>query len=288
MKKILNSLWDKISHVFDIFNSVRIIDNPAINLALKIGILLVAFLIIKAVFKSFFGSSAQPPKPTGTPPKPANTTPKPTSTPPKPANTTPKPLNTPPKPISTPAPKTIDECASQDDLKFQMDKAEEEIISTIQKNKQQIADTLKKANQDIDLSWLDSCNRILRIANTLDHNLTYYAHKNLEMSKFHYYTHLHFRSMIAADFVHREYKKIDQSFTEINRFIVRMKPTPTFYGDYKNFIHSQKNQIKSIRNLSLNRLHSMNHQTEILRDKIGKECGKRGYEWWLERKKHDK
>lgn len=161
-------------------------------------------------------------------------------------------------------------------------------ISTIQKNKRQIADTLKKANQDIDLSWLDSCNRILRIANTLDHNLTYYAHKNLEMSKFHYYTHLHFRAMIAADFVHREYKKIDQSFTEINRFIVRMKPTPTFYGDYKNFIHSKKNQIKSIRNLSLNRLHSMNHQTEILRDKIGKECGKRGYEWWLERKKHDK
>lgn len=258
LKNIINNIWNKIhdfwSMIYDLFDSIVIIDNSIANLVLKIGIILFVLIILKAIINSIFkplgGNKPGPPLPPG------------------------------------PSPRTIDECISQEDIKFQLDKAEEEILNAIQRNKQQIADTLRKANQAIDVSWLESCNKVLRVSNTLDNNLAYYAKKNLEMSKFQYYAHLHFRSMIAADIVHREYEKVDRSYTEINRFIVNMKSNQRFKGSYKAQIHEQKDQIKLIRKSFLDRVHHMNHETAVLRDKIGAECGKRGREWWLERTRH--
>lgn len=262
MKKIINNIWDKMIYIYDIFNSIKIISNPTANFAIKIAVLLIGFLIIRAVLKSIF----RPKTDTYYPPiQPELKQPK----------------------QYTPTLKTIDECISEDDLKFQMAQAEEEILNVIKKNKEEIKDTLRKANQTIDTSWLDSCNKILRVSNTLNNNLTYYGHKNLETSKFQYYANLHFRSMIAANIVYSEYEKIDKSFTEINNFIVRMKSHPEFRGNYKTQVHGQKDQIKSIRNLSLNQVHSMNHETAILRDKIGSECGERGRKWWIDRKRHE-
>lgn len=263
MKTIINNLWNQIIHIYNLFNSIKIIANPIVNFTLKIVIVLLVFMIVKTILKNIF----KPKKNTYHPYEPVR----------QPA--------TPQKPSF--APKTIDECISQEDLEFQLDKATKEIINTIQKNKQQIVDTLKKANQRIDVSWMESCNKILKISNTLDNNLAYYAKENLESSKFQYYAHLHFRSMVAADIVHKEYEKVEQSYQEINTFIVRMKSRPEFRGNYKAQIHEQKDQIKLIRNIYLDKVHNMNHETGILRDKIGAECGERGRKWWLERTRYN-
>lgn len=261
MKTIINNIWDKILQIYEVFNSIVIVSNPIANLAMKIGALLVILLIIRAILKSIF----RPHKYTYQPSR--------QSMPSKPKQ-------------YTAQVRTIEECISKEDLKFQLAKAEEEILNTIQKNKQEIKDTLRKANQTIDVSWVDSCNKILKVSNTLDNNLAYYGRRNLETSKFQYYANLHFRSMLAADFVYSEYRKIDRSFSEINAFIVRMKSRPEFRGNYKTQVHGQKDQIKSIREICLNRVHDMNHKTEILRDKIGSECGERGRKWWIERTRH--
>lgn len=262
MKTILNDVWEKIIYIYDMFISIEIVSNSIINLVIKIGALLIAFLIIKAILKSIFKQ-------------------KETIIYPPPGQYEPSKQYVQPKTF-----KTIDECISPEDLKFQMDQAEEEILNTIQKNRQEIRETLKKANQTVDVSWIDSCNKILRVSNTLDNNLYYYKRKNLETSKFQYYVSLHYRSMIAADISYVEYEKIDKSFREINNFIVRMKSRSEFRGSYKARVHEQKDQIKLLRNLYLNRLHNMNHQTGELRDKIGSECGERGKKWWLERTRH--
>lgn len=267
LKTILNDVWEKIIYIYDMFISIEIVSNSAINLVIKIGALLIAFLIIKAILKRVFrspdGASEQYVQP---------------------KHVQPEQYVQPEQ--STKTFKTIDECISPEDLKFQMDQAEEEILNTIQKNRQEIKDTLKKANQTVDVSWIDSCNKILRVSNTLDNNLSYYKRKNLETSKFQYYANLHYRSMIAADISYAEYEKIDKSFREINQFIVRMKSRPEFRGSYKTQVYDQKDQIKLLRNFCLNRVHNMNHQTEELRDKIGSECGERGAEWWRKMTRH--
>lgn len=261
LKTILNDLWEKIIYIYDMFISIEIVSNSTINLVIKIGVLLIAFLIIKAILKSFFKKEEITYHPSGQ-------------------------YEQSKQYVQPKTFKTIDECISPEDLKFQMDQAEEEILNTIQKNRQEIKDTLKKANQTVDVSWIDSCNKILRVSNTLDNNLSYYKRKNLETSKFQYYANLHYRSMIAADISYAEYEKIDKSFREINQFIVRMKSRPEFRGSYKTQVHEQKDQIKLLRNFCLNRVHNMNHQTGELRDKIGSECGERGKEWWLKMTRH--
>lgn len=106
------------------------------------------------------------------------------------------------------------------------------------------------------------------------------------MSKFQYFAHLHFRSMLAANIVYKDYQKMDESFKEVNKFIVNMKSNPIFKGDYKTQVYKSKEQIQAIRKLYLDRIHKMNHQTGILRDKIRAECGEKGYKWWLERTRH--
>lgn len=263
MKNIIYSLRKEFLHIFDLFNSIEVLSNPILNLILKIGILLIAITIVISILKKLFSYKEDKKY------KPYN----------EHNNDT-----TYTKVITKP--QTIDDCISSEDIKYQLNRAEEDIINTIERNKKQIADTIKKANKTLDIAWLDSCDKIYRIANTLDNNLIYYSQRNLEMSKFQYYAHLHFRSMLAANIVYQDYEKMNKSFEEVNKFIVNMKSNPIFKGEYKTQVHNSKDQIKAIRKLYLDRIHEMNHQTEILRDKIGAECGKKGYYWWLERTRH--
>lgn len=253
MKNIIYLLQKKFLHIFDLFNSVKLLSNPILNLILKIGIVFIILTIIISILKKLFNYKNY------------------------------RKYNSQDEFNSY---TTIDDCTSSEDIKYKLNQAEEDIINTIERNKKQIADTIRKVNRTLDIAWLNSCDKIYRIANTLDNNLNYYSQRNLEMSKFQYYTHLHFRSMLAANIVYQNYKKMDECFEEINNFIVNMKSNPIFKGDYKNQIYKSKDQIKAIRKLYLDRVHEMNHRTEILRDKIGKECGKKGYKWWLERTRH--
>lgn len=285
--KLLSFLWDKIIYGYNLFMSLRFTNNTFANFIIKAGILLVIYFLVKIIVKGIFTKPDEKPRqevPVSVPIKHLGMTDNPVSK--QPVQSTPiknKRIQT-----EEPVLKSIEECISQDDIKFETDKADQEIIEVIQKNKKQIADTLKKANQKLDLSWMDSYHNILKVSNALDRNLIFYSRKVLEQNKFHYYTQLHFRSMRAADFVYKEYEKVGMSLFAIKEFENHIKKNPAIKKEYKKMISSQRDQIGSIRNYYLKRVQSLNAQTAKLRDKIGAECGKRGYEWRLKRMEHDK
>lgn len=108
----------------------------------------------------------------------------------------------------------------------------------------------------------------------------------MEYAKFQYYTSLHFRSMIAANIVYKEYEEIDSNFKKINELIVNMAKNKKSIGLSKAQIYSAKDALKELRKVFLSRVHELNHETEKLRDKIGKECGEKGRIWWMERMKN--
>ena len=54
-------------------------------------------------------------------------------------------------------------------------------------------------------------------------------------------------------------------------------------GLSKAQIFSAKDALKELRKVFLNRVHELNKETAVLRDKIGRECGERGRRWREER-----
>lgn len=252
MKKTTIEAWNEIFNIYEWYKSVEFIGNPNLNSLFKIFILIFLFVLIITLFKKEQKDS---------------NTEIPTSN----------------NVVNLPVSQNINNCISREDLNFQIDKSDKEIIKVVEDNKKLIAETLAKVNQEIDLSWMESCERILKISNNLQKNLNYYAQRNCEISKFQYYTHLHFRSMIAADIVYNEYKKIKQSCFDINKIL---------YGNnlklnnYRKQIKKQKYELEKIKEFYYKRVTDLNDKTATLRDKIGKECGKKGYKWWLERTRH--
>lgn len=182
----------------------------------------------------------------------------------------------------------IEDCMSVEDIKYQISYETQSVIADVEKNKEKIKKALVEANSNIDTAWLTSYDKLIKISSNLDDNLRYCAKQNLEQSKFQYYTGLHFRSMIAADITYKEYLKIDASFNEINKLIVAIAKNEKKINVSKAQIYSAKDSIKELRKVFLNKVHSLNHQTEILRDKIGDECGQRGKTWRNERMRNHK
>ena len=182
--------------------------------------------------------------------------------------------------------KRIEDCISQDDIQYQISYETQRVLSVVEGNKSIIKKAMKVAGHNINTAWLNSYEKVIKISTNLDKNLKFYSDRNLEYSKFRYYTSLHFRSMCAADITYREFKKIDSNFQEINELIVRMSKTKNNRGLSKAQIYSAKDALKELRKTFLNRVHELNHETEKLRDKIGKECGERGKKWWQKRKKN--
>ena len=182
--------------------------------------------------------------------------------------------------------KNIEDCISKEDINYQISYETQRVLSVIGKNESTIKKAMAIADRNVSTAWLNSYEKIIKIATNLDQNLKLHSNKNLEYSKFQYYTSLHFRSMIAADITYNEYKEIDSNFQEMNKLIVAMAKSKNNIGLSKSQIYSAKDALKSLRSVFLCRVHELNHQTEILRDKIGRECGERGRIWLAERMKN--
>jgi len=178
--------------------------------------------------------------------------------------------------------KSIEDCISSEDVQYQLTYEQQRIIQAVEKNKKEIKNAITTANGAINTAWLNSYERIIKVSTNLDSNLNYHARKNLETSKFQYYTGLWFRSMLAADIVHKEFQEIDTSFREINSLILSVK-NGKHVGIQKKIIYESKDNIKELRGIFLTRLQGMNRNTATLRDKIGQECGERGRQWRDER-----
>ncbi len=177
----------------------------------------------------------------------------------------------------------IEDCVSTEDIQYQISSETQRIIDTVEESKDVIKNAMAAANREINTAWLNSYEKVIKISANLDENLRYYAKNNLVQSKFQYYAGLHFRSMIAADIVHKEYCEIDANFNDINNLIVTIAKTQNTTGLSKAQIFSAKDALKELRKIFLNRVRELNKETAILRDKIGQECGERGRRWREER-----
>ncbi|MDO5433845.1 hypothetical protein [Eubacterium sp.] len=175
-------------------------------------------------------------------------------------------------------PKRIEDCLSNQDVQFALTKSEQEILESIKRNKNKINKVTQYSNKKINTTWINSYEKVLKTANTLNENLKYNQRVNMEKSKFHYYTNLHFRSMIAANIVYNEYIEIKKSYNEMNNLIVVFKRN-NFRDVSQNDIYNTKNQFKNLKELFYNKLEGLNSNTAKIRDKIGAECGERGREW---------
>ena len=180
-------------------------------------------------------------------------------------------------------PQRIEDCVSTEDIQYQISSETQRIIDTVEASKDMIKSAMVTANKEVNTAWLNSYQKVIKISANLDENLRYYAKNNLVQSKFHYYTSLHFRSMIAADIVHKEFCEIDANFNDINNLIVNIAKNRNTTGLSKAQIFSAKDTLKELRRVFLNRVHELNKETATLRDKIGRECGERGRRWREER-----
>ncbi len=177
----------------------------------------------------------------------------------------------------------IEDCVSTEDVQYQISSDTQRVIDNVEASKNMLKSAIVAANNEVNTAWLNSYEKVIKISTNLDKNLKYHAKNNLEQSKFHYYTSLHFRSMIAADIVYKEFCEINANFNDINNLIVTIAKTRNTTGLSKAQIFSAKDTLKELRKVFLNRVHELNKETEILRDKIGIECGERGRRWWEER-----
>lgn len=180
----------------------------------------------------------------------------------------------------------IEDCISNEDLQYQMSREMQRIINTIDSSRTAIKTVSAEANKEINTAWLNSYKKIITVSTNLDENLKYYSKKSLEQSRFQYYTSLHFRSMLAADITYKEFLKINENFEEINKLIVDIAKTGKKVNMSKEQIYSVKDSLKELRKVFLNRVHELNQQTATLRDKIGRDFGKRGEIWRAERMKN--
>ncbi|MBR3570802.1 MAG: hypothetical protein IKN96_08440 [Oscillibacter sp.] len=190
----------------------------------------------------------------------------------------------PPKGSRPPQPrKRIEDCVSREDVQYQLAYETQRIIQHIEASKEAIRQAAQESDRAVNTAWLNSYEKVLRISSNLDENLKSYQSRNLEYSKFQYYTSLHFRSMLAANIAHDEYQEINRSFETINQLIVSMAKNQKRSRLSKSQIYSAKDALKELNRSLLNKVHEMNHQTGILRDKIGAECGERGRKWYADR-----
>lgn len=181
----------------------------------------------------------------------------------------------------------IDDCVSSEDIQYKLEEINAQIIRTIEANKVEIQQAVQRSNGRIQAKWLSSYKKILEVSSNLDTNIRAHARNNLQISKFVYYTSLHYRSKCAADIAYAEFKSIDETFGEINQLLLDIKNRNIrVSGAERNQYFLVKDEIKALRQTYLKKVHELNHNTELLRDKIGVECGQRGSKWRAARMQH--
>lgn len=173
----------------------------------------------------------------------------------------------------------INACVSKADVKCEVDYETKKLLNNIEESKQTINKAIKEANSTINKTWINSYDKVLKVSKSLDSNLKYQTKRHLNRSKFQYYTSLHYRSMIAADIIYKEYTAINKDFNEINKLIVDIAKGAKESKMTKSQIYAVKDSLKELRSAYLTQLHSLNAKTAELRDKIGNECGREGEEW---------
>ena len=161
----------------------------------------------------------------------------------------------------------------------------EELDPYADKKQVTVEPTNNRSTLSIDLSCFKNLSDLLKATDIVYSNAELNGKNRMNESRFHYYCRLHFRSHMADQYCRQKKEEIKTEYTNVNNLIVQLKAL----GVSKD----QHDQIIKIKDLMKNTIALLNErsarlasQTGTIRDKIGSECGQRGYEWWLERKKN--
>lgn len=142
---------------------------------------------------------------------------------------------------------------------------------------------------EIYLGWSNQLRELLEATDIVYSNAEMTGRNIMNKNRFHYYCNLHFRSHLADSLCRQKKDEIKPEYTKINELIKRLNdksdPLRVSKNDY-NQIVAVKDAMKMVLNLLSERSNRLSIQTGTIRDKIGQECGKRGYEWWLKRKEN--
>ena len=143
----------------------------------------------------------------------------------------------------------------------------------------------------LNLRWSESLGDLLEATNIVYSNAELVGKDRMNESRFHYYCKLHFRSHMADQLcrdkiyeIQHEYDKVESLIKTLND---RSNPLRLPKDEYSQVITIGKVMRMSLK-LLRDRSKFLAIQTGTIRDKIGQECGKRGHDWWLERKKKSK
>lgn len=174
----------------------------------------------------------------------------------------------------------IQDCISEKDIQYKLNKADKEIVEKVEKSQAEIKRAIEKANGKIEATWISSYKKILEVSNSLNINIEKQISYNFGIKKFRYYIELHFRSMIASNFAYNEYDKIKQTYNEINNLIKDINDGKVYVSQSdKKMYNNMKNDVKVLKDLYFKKVTVLNNNTKDLKEKIGKECGHRGKKW---------
>lgn len=149
--------------------------------------------------------------------------------------------------------------------------------------------TTGKQKLTLDLKWSESLGDLLEATDIVYSNADMVGKNLMNESRFRYYCGLHFRSHMADQLCREKIDVINQECNKINNLLDmlndRNNPLRLPKNEYNQVITIKKAMIMSLKLLK-DRSKRLSIQTGNIRDKIGQECGKRGYEWWLKRKEN--
>ena len=152
-------------------------------------------------------------------------------------------------------------------------------------------ESTNKKPESINLICFKDLSDLLKATDIVYSNVEMTGKNRMNESRFRYYCRLHFRSHLADQLCRQKYEEISAEFSKVNALIVRLNdkndPLRIPKNQYDQIIQI-KDLMKNTRNLLAERSKRLATQTGIIRDKIGRECGERGHEWWLKRKENAK
>jgi hypothetical protein len=175
----------------------------------------------------------------------------------------------------------LQKCRSNEDIVFQPDQQQRQIINAIEQNRAIIEEAKRKGYIKTSTAWTTRYRELSNTANMLQKNLEAENATRLNSSKFRRYTSLWHRSVICADYAYEDYVASKETRNEIGELLVAIgKGDVRVSRSEKNNLYTIKDACKeSTRNL-YDRMIAIENNTAMLREKIKMECGKQGKEWY--------
>lgn len=158
---------------------------------------------------------------------------------------------------------------------------DQEALRRIMLSQSSIAAARKGAAKNVDMFFLQTQESLAATSRQLEVELQSAVLSKLEASRFHCYTNLHFRSMRAADERYRSYINAKTALSEIGECLVSIGKGELKVSQMeKAQLYELKDIAKACKDAHYANVVLLNAQTHTFKEKIRKECGQRGEDWY--------